>query len=100
MRALLSPPELLRSVKCMSLAGLEPATTRLEDGRSCPSELQARVREGDGESRTRALSFTGRPLCRLSYTAVLNWSGRAAGSQPRAPRSRAFTPPRGMSHAP
>ena len=41
------PPELLRKVneRVAGLAGLEPARTRLEDERSCPSELQTRICE-------------------------------------------------------
>jgi hypothetical protein len=84
----------------MSLAGLEPAATRLEGERSCPTELQAHAQEGDGESRTHALSFTRRLLCRLSYIAVWKWSGRAetvAASLHGRARTRRL---RAMSRAP
>ena len=49
------------------LAGLEPAPTRLEDERSCPTELQTRVRENGGDERSRTFNmlFTKQPLCQL-----------------------------------
>jgi hypothetical protein len=61
------PAELLRNVKkrVAGLAGLEPAPTRLEDERSCPSELQTRVNGGDGGSRTRNMLCTKQPLYQL-----------------------------------
>ena len=73
------PPELLRNVKKLlaGLAGLEPATTRLEDERSCPSELQTR-------SFVRAMEATEGvepSTCCLRDSRSAGWSYVAAGNR-------------------